>query len=128
MIIPAIQFIYGFDYPNKPDTLHGVAEVAAIAYGYGIASLLDWAKKVADDLLAGCLDDETKLKRFLAFDRFPPMFPETTWSWRMHDCATGFVRQHLKSLRPKQAFRDLLEQNPKLTVKILFKGVLYDMV
>lgn len=68
MTTPAIQFIYSFDFPDKPETLHGVTEL------YEIASLRDWATKTANNLLAGCLGSEAKLKQFFAFDRFPPVF------------------------------------------------------
>jgi hypothetical protein len=126
-ITPAIQFIYGFDYPDTPETLLDVVEVAAIAHKYEIVNLLDWVKDIANGLLVRCLDDEAKLKQFLAFDRFPSMIRLTPRSWRMHDFAIGFIRQNLKRLERKKVFHDLLEKEPILAVLLLLNEVVFEM-
>lgn len=41
----------------------------------------------------------------------------------MHDFAPGFIRKNLKNLQHKKAFRDLLEQEPKLAEMLLFNEV-----
>jgi hypothetical protein len=84
-------------------------------------------KEIANGLLVRCLNDEAKLKQFLAFDRFPYMIRLTPRSWRMHDFAIGFIRQNLKRLERKKAFHDLLEKEPILTVSLLLNEVVFEM-
>ena len=123
MITPAIRFIYGSDFPEKPKTLYRVAGVVAIAEKYEIADLLVWAIETAVNLMAGCLSDEAKLKDFLAFGQFRVDSPT---SGLMHDFAFDFIQKNLKKLQGTGAFQDLVENEPKLTVMLL-NAVVYEM-
>jgi hypothetical protein len=115
MTTPAIEFIYGHDFPDIPQTLHDVAEIVELAEKYEIADLLAWATETANNLLAECLGDDTMLKDFLAFGRFR----WSSTSGLMHDYAVVFIKQNLKKLQGTGVFEDLVEINPELTVMLL---------
>jgi len=115
MITPAIEFIYGYSFPGNLRTLHDVAEIVAFAEKYEIADLLAWATEAANNLLAGCLGDDTMLKDFLAFGRFR----WSSTSGLMHDFAVVFIKQNLKKLQGTGVLEDLVEMNPELTVMLL---------
>jgi hypothetical protein len=116
MLTPAIQFIYGFEYPDMPETLHCVAEIVVIAEEYKIAGLLEWVTETADNLLTNCLGHESELREFLRFDHFRPVWPRRD---RLSNIAIGFVQKNLRKLQGEIAFQDLLGKEPRLTSMLL---------
>jgi hypothetical protein len=116
-----IRYIYGFELPqdcevDMPETLYEVAEIGATAEEYGVAGIVEWADNTADNLLAGCLNDETKLEEFLDIDYFHPK--GARMRAQAYDYASRFFQKHLGELRPKPAFEKLLKKEPRMKQEI----------
>ena len=123
MLTSAIQFIYGFDFPKMPETIHDIARILTIVAKYGIPDLLKWVTVTADSVLTKCLGDDENLRQFLAFDRYGPVGPT---SGQLSSYAIGCLHTKLKKHRGEVAFQDLLRKEPKLAVTLL-DTVVYTM-